>query len=194
MPLLRSAWHISSPVFLGICISKIIRSQSSPNAAAKPASPSSLSRPNNASKTFMMQKISILCSLLLASFYSLAQNTTISAEYIQAVRIGFGELQKEQCSPCLEAYDRAFALSQHSVLSHLRAARCAQMCGQIPQAKILADKALSIQPSALIQILKNKTQYPELQALANSKLGKNLIKKAQNLDKTGTAQNTSIPE
>ena|GEM_PF-6797480 len=141
-----------------------------------------------------MTKVTILFSFLLSSFCSLAQNAAVSPNYSKAVRIGLGELQKGQCTPCLEAYERAFALSQHSVLSYLRAARCAQMCEQIAQAKNLAEKALATNPSVTAQILQNTTQFPELQALATSKTGKQLLKKAKKLDAARAAQNAPTPE
>lgn len=108
--------------------------------------------------------------------------------------MGLGELQKEQCAPCLEAYERALALSQHSVLSYLRAARCAQLCAQNDKAKNFSESALRINPALTAQILQNAPKFPELDAFITSKLGKNLLKKAQKLNANNAFKVMPTPE
>lgn len=120
----------------------------------------------------------ILTLPLLAIFLSAtAQSAPDNPEYRSAVEIALGELQKGQCKPCLEAYERAFSISQHSTLSYLRAARCAQMCHDATKAKAFANKAVEISAVIATDILQNNRDYPELALLQNSELGKKILKK-----------------
>ncbi len=116
--------------------------------------------------------------LLLITLLVSAQTDTDDPAYLRAVEIGLGELQKGQCKPCLEAYERAFAISKHSALSHLRAARCAQMCNDKTKAQAYVDKALEISWDATAELLEDKIEYPELAALHDSDLGKKTLEKA----------------
>ena len=120
--------------------------------------------------------------ILLISFLFLARiafTQSTNPEYIKAVDIGLGELQKNQCKPCLEAYEKAFEISKHSALSHLRAACCAQMCNDAAKAKAFADKAVEISWDMASNILQNKSDYPELVPLQVSELGKKTLKKTE---------------
>lgn len=110
--------------------------------------------------------------LLVGTTMLSAQSGPIPPEYKKAVDIALGELQKGQCQPCLEAYERAFALSQHSALSHLRAARCAQMCKDDAKAKAFADKAVEISCGTASKVMEDADQYPELNPFRESELGK----------------------
>ncbi len=116
-------------------------------------------------------------SILLFAIFSAAQTGSSNPEYQMAVEIALGELQKGQCKPCLEAYERAFAISKHSALSHLRAARCAQMCNDPEKAQSFADKAVEISWDMAAQVLQNDLGYPELVPLRDSDLGKNTLEK-----------------
>ncbi|MFN0173701.1 MAG: DUF6624 domain-containing protein [Saprospiraceae bacterium] len=119
--------------------------------------------------------------LILALFafptFALGQTGPNNPEYKKAVDIALGELQKGQCTPCLEAYERAFEISKHSALSHLRAARCAQMCNDAPKAQALADKAVEISWDLTAKFLEIGTEYPELEKLRDSDLGKKTLEK-----------------
>lgn len=124
-------------------------------------------------------KLLLLASTVAAS----AQNASNSPEYTRAVEIGLGELQKSQCKPCLEAYERAFAISKHSSLSHLRAARCAQLCNDAVKAQAFADKAVEISWDMTDQVLQNGQYYPELIPLRDSDLGKKTLEKTRSAAK-----------
>lgn len=118
--------------------------------------------------------------LLAVAFTASAQN---NPDYTRAVEIGLGELQKGQCKPCLEAYERAFAISKHSSLSHLRAARCAQLCQDEAKALAFADTALSIGFVSTNFLLEDGVKYPELIPFRNSELGKKTLLKSEALAK-----------
>lgn len=126
----------------------------------------------------MMKHLFTLAFLAVANFLA-AQTGSNNPEYKKAVDIGLGELQKGQCKPCLEAYERAFEISRHSALSHLRAARCAQLCNEHGKAQAFADKAVEISWDATAQILQNNTDYPELAGIRASDLGINTLKKTE---------------
>jgi Tfp pilus assembly protein PilF len=92
----------------------------------------------------------------------------------RALAIGLGELQKGQCKPCLEAFERAFEKSKPDVLSQLRAARCAQMCDDTQKAQQLVELALASDLPGIAQILQHQADFPELALLLDSKLGKKM--------------------
>jgi len=117
--------------------------------------------------------------ILLFALFAAAQTGPNNPDYKKAVDIGLGELQKGQCVPCIEAYERAFAISKHSVLSHLRAARCAQMCNDADKAQSFADKAVEISWDMAAQVLQNATDYPELAPLRDSDLCKRTLEKTE---------------
>lgn len=125
----------------------------------------------------MKYRISTL--LFAFSLTATAQNGPANPEYFRSVEIALGELQKGQCKPCLEAYERAFVISKHSALSHLRAARCAQLCNDAVKAQAFADKAVEISWDMTSVVLQNNTDYPELTPLNGSNLGKETLKKAE---------------
>ncbi len=116
--------------------------------------------------------------LLVTTIAASAQNASNSPEYTRAVEIGLGELQKGQCKPCLEAYERAFLISQHSVLSHLRAMLCAEWCKEDEKALAFANKALEIGWESTANILQKNQEYPELSTLRASASGKKLLERA----------------
>ncbi len=126
-----------------------------------------------------------LLPILLLAFIlpATAQSGPGNPDYLRSVEIAFGELQKGQCKPCLEAYERAFAISKHSALSHLRAARCAQLCDDASKAQAFADKAVEISWDMAAMVLQNNTDYPELDPLKDSNLGKKTLKKIETMAK-----------
>ncbi|MBC7776499.1 MAG: hypothetical protein H7246_13780 [Phycisphaerae bacterium] len=125
-----------------------------------------------------MKHLFTLALLVIANFVA-AQAGPNNPDYKKAVEIGLGELQKGQCQPCIEAYERAFVISKHSALSHLRAARCAQMCNDMAKAEALANKAVEISWDMAAQVLQNYTDDPELTPLRDSDLGKKTLEKAE---------------
>ena len=118
-----------------------------------------------------------------------AQESGTNAEYKRVVAIGLGELQKGQCAPCLEAYDRAFTLSKHSSLSFLRAASCAQLCGNEERARELAEKAVEISFESTLYLFDHTQDYPELTSFIKSKLGKKTLTLAQKAAKNAAPRN-----
>lgn len=121
-----------------------------------------------------------------------AQGSGTNAEYNRAVAIGLGELQKGQCAPCLEAYDRAFTLSQHSSLSFLRAASCAQLCGDDNRARELAEKAVEISFESTLYVFDNAREYPELIPFMTSKSGKKTLSLANKAAKKVGDKKTQV--
>ena len=129
-----------------------------------------------------MKKLFTLACLAIVNLAA-AQTGPNNPDYKKAVEIALGELQKGQCKPCLEAYERAFAISKHSALSHLRAASCGQICNDAPKAQAFADKAVEISWDMAAQVLQNSTEYPELVPLYDSYLGKKTLEKSEQVAK-----------
>lgn len=116
-----------------------------------------------------------MLSFLLGRLDASAQPAgPIPPEYIKAVDTAFTYLQTGQCQFCLEVYARAFALSRHSPLSHFRAARCAQMCGDTAKARFYAGEAVRISWGTAGQVLRSH-DFPELDSLRYSDLGKTTL-------------------
>jgi Tfp pilus assembly protein PilF len=114
---------------------------------------------------------SLFCLLFICfTTAAAAQNQAAT----RALAIGLGELQKGQCKPCLEAFERAFEQSKPDVLSQLRAARCAQMCDDKGKAQQLVEMALASNLPEIAQILQHRANFPELAPLLDSKLGKKI--------------------
>lgn len=120
----------------------------------------------------------LLLSFLATFFLFFTSYAQTTPEYQKAVDIALGELQKSQCMPCLEAYEKAFAISQHSPLSHLRAARCAQLCQDQAKAEQLAQKAVDINFGVVMRLHNDLVEYPELVPFFKSELGKKSLAKA----------------
>ena len=66
------------------------------------------------------------------------------------------------CSPCLDNYRKAFAISKHSVLSHLRAAVCAGACNDSAARDTFVETAAGIGWDLCLYILDNPGTYPEI--------------------------------
>jgi hypothetical protein len=121
-----------------------------------------------------------------------AQGSGLTAEYKRLVAIGLGELQKGQCAPCLEAYNWAFTISQHSSLSYLRAASCAERCGDNNSALELAKKAVEISFEPTLYIFDHARDYPELIPFMKSKPGKKTLALAQKAAKKAGAKSPQV--
>ncbi|MCC7465668.1 MAG: hypothetical protein IT261_05335 [Saprospiraceae bacterium] len=134
--------------------------------------------------------ITLMTILLTSSLF--AQGPGTNAEYKRVVAIGLGELQKGQCAPCLEAYDRAFTLSQHSALSFLRAASCAQLCGDNNRARELAEKAVEISFESTLYVFDHTQEYPELTPFVTSKPGKKTLALAKKAAKNAGGKNSQV--
>ncbi|AUD05991.1 DUF6624 domain-containing protein [Spirosoma pollinicola] len=100
------------------------------------------------------------------------QYATPDTAYVRAVEKAFTSLKQGACRACLREYQRAFAISQKSAMSLLRAASCAYQCGPLEQAKTYLRKATSIDFWASEDIWNNPKEYPELAILRQSSLVK----------------------
>ncbi len=111
---------------------------------------------------------SILC--LLGNQLTLAQTTYAAQDtaYVRAVENAFTSLKQGDCRTCLTQYQRAFAISQKSAMSTLRAAVCAYQCQQIEQTHTYLSKAASIDFWISEDVWGNPKEYPEFNILRNS--------------------------
>ncbi|RYF71377.1 MAG: hypothetical protein EOO39_14070 [Cytophagaceae bacterium] len=98
---------------------------------------------------------------------SFAQTTysTKDTAYIHAVEQGLQLLKKGDCQRCLAAYKRAFAITQKSALSTIRAAACAYQCRQPEVAATYLQKAIEIDYEAVGDLWDDHQSYPELALL-----------------------------
>ena len=108
--------------------------------------------------------------LLCISLLSTAQTPKIDPAYAALVDTAFAKMQRSECQPCLDLYLQAFDISQHSALSHLRAATCAYQCGKKDLGWDLATKAVAIDWSVCEAVINNPLDYPEFDALKGSDL------------------------
>ncbi len=99
-------------------------------------------------------------------FYAIDDST-----YQSLVQLAFDDLQKGNCKPCVERYELAFAVSQRSILSRLRAAACAYECKDDSKWKYHIEFALNKDWSTVENILLDKSnRYPELSKYTNSEI------------------------
>ena len=90
--------------------------------------------------------------------------------YVRAVEQAFNSLKQGDCRTCLREYQKAFAISQKSALSTLRAAVCAYQCDQIEQAQTYLRQAASIDFWISEDVWEKPKEAPELNSLRNSPL------------------------
>ncbi len=87
-------------------------------------------------------KIKLFLVFVLAFAGSLCVGQTFisdNPEYKERVEEAYVYLEEGNCKKCAKTYKKAFKLSDRSMLSHLRAALCAEQCGK----QKLADKFLN---------------------------------------------------
>lgn len=112
-----------------------------------------------------MKKV-LFPAFLAFSFFSLSAQAfyaTTDSAYMRLVEKAYDELRSGACAPCLVDYEAAFAISQRSILSRLRAASCAFACKQDDKWKFHLDFALEKDWISVENILQDKrNQYPEL--------------------------------
>lgn len=96
--------------------------------------------------------------------------TTPDTAYIQAVEMALTYLQKGQCQPCLEAYKKAFLISQKSALSTMRAALCAYQCRQSELAKTYIQQAVNIDYSIAEETWIDYQSAPEFNLVRSSSM------------------------
>lgn len=97
-----------------------------------------------------------------------AQTLSNDPEYARLVDSAFMHLQKGNCQPCLSFYEKAFQRSRHSALSHLRAALCADWCGDSIKTESLSIQAVLIGWAVCEKVLKEPQNYPEFKRTAGS--------------------------
>lgn len=100
--------------------------------------------------------------LLFLPLLAYGQSGPSNPEYKRLTDEAFSQLTAGQCSPCLDNYQRAFAISKHSALSHLRAAVCAGACNDSPARDTLVETAVSIAWDLCLEILDKPGAYPEI--------------------------------
>lgn len=94
-------------------------------------------------------------------------DSTYQALVVEALE----DLKKGDCKPCIEKYDRAFVLSQRSILSRLRAVLCAYECKDGNKWKQHLDFALNKGWYTVENILFDKSNsYPELSKYAHTEI------------------------
>ncbi|MFD2937492.1 DUF6624 domain-containing protein [Spirosoma flavum] len=103
---------------------------------------------------------------------ALSQTTYANQDtaYVHAVEKAFTSLKQGNCRTCLREYQKAFAISQKSALSTLRAAVCAYQCDQTKQAQTYLRQAASIDFWISEDVWENPIEAPELNSLRNSPL------------------------
>lgn len=112
-----------------------------------------------------MKKTLLLCLLSLAGAPLFGQTlyATTDTTYKALVEKALNEMQKGECQPCLADYEAAFAISQRSILSRLRAAACAFACKQDDKWTFHLTVALDKDWGGVEDILRDsRDQYPEL--------------------------------
>lgn len=114
----------------------------------------------NAMKNILFPLLLLLSAAGLSAQTFYATNDTA---YMRLVEKAYDHLRSGACAPCLADYEAAFAISQRSILSRLRAASCAFACKQEDQWKFHLDTALGKEWGTVEEILRDKNnKYPEL--------------------------------
>ncbi|MCB0517594.1 MAG: hypothetical protein KDD27_01580 [Saprospiraceae bacterium] len=101
------------------------------------------------------------CFLLLLTQAGFAQTGQNDPVYKSLVETAFAHLQNEECKECLNDYEQAFDISKHSALSHLRAAVCAERCGQVEKRDKLIRTATTISWDLCNDLLDDADRYVE---------------------------------
>lgn len=119
-----------------------------------------------------MKHVFIAVALGLFVRPGLAQTTYAVQDtaYIRVVEQALVYLKKGDCQPCLDSYRKAFAISQKSALSTMRAALCAYQCTQTEQARAFLNKATSLDWWACEDMWNKPKEYPEFDILRASVL------------------------
>lgn len=115
-----------------------------------------------------MKALSGILLLLFFVFRAEAQTPAANPEYKRLTDAAFRSLQADSCGPCQTYYEQAFRLSRHSALSHLRAALCAQLCGDSARAEKLSLQAVVLSWATCEKVLDEPTSYPEFKRIART--------------------------
>lgn len=114
---------------------------------------------------------SLLATTIALAFFLetlTAQSPANDPEYARLVDTAFTLLKEGNCQPCLAFYEKAFLHSRHSALSHLRAALCADWCGDNIKAETLGTQAVLISWAISEKVLNEPQNYPEFQRTAGT--------------------------
>jgi hypothetical protein len=123
----------------------------------------------------MTRRLVLLLLTVAGTGFARAQSVTYSTPdtaYMRHVEVAFGHLQRGECRPCLDAYEKAFRIAQKSYLSLLRAATCAYSCREKKLAAQYLDKALALEWDGPHQVF---TTYPEFKPYHNTPFEKDLL-------------------
>ena len=116
----------------------------------------------------MKTLLSITVALVFFMNTVAAQIPSNDPEYAWLVDTAFTFLQKGDCRSCLDFYEKAFQHSRHSALSHLRAALCADWCGDSIKAERLGTQAVLISWAICEKVLHEPQNYPEFKSISGS--------------------------
>lgn len=105
--------------------------------------------------------------------HPLSAQTTYAVQdtaYVRTVEQALAYLKKEACQPCLDSYEKAFAISQKSALSTMRAALCAYQCKQEDLAKKYIQRAVDIDYDIAEDVWFDQQTAPEFNVVRNTKM------------------------
>jgi murein L,D-transpeptidase YcbB/YkuD len=109
--------------------------------------------------------------VLSGNSYSQIQYAIQDTAYIHAVEQGLKYLKKGECQSCLNAYQKAFKISQKSSLSMMRAAFCAYQCQQEQVAKNYIQQIVNTDYESAEHAWEDKEVSPELDIARSSNMG-----------------------
>lgn len=120
-----------------------------------------------------MKRLLVTFLGLLPASVSLAQQTyaTTDKAYVAGVEKAFAFMKQGRCDSCLAEYRKAFAISQKSALSTLRAAACAYQCGQDDQAVTFVNQAARFAFWEVESIWANRKENSEFDPVRSSFFG-----------------------
>ncbi|WP_266368820.1 DUF6624 domain-containing protein [Tellurirhabdus rosea] len=130
-----------------------------------------------------MRLLRTLLTLFAFSPHLLQAQTTYATgdkAYITAVEKAFMALKNKDCRACLREYERAFAISQKSALSLLRAATCAYGCEEMDLARAFVHRAVTADVEAADEIWADLTEYPELATFRQGQMQEIITEELQN--------------
>jgi hypothetical protein len=115
----------------------------------------------------------LICFFGTSCTHNLIAQTTYAIQdtaYIHAVERGLDYLKKGKCQSCLNAYQRAFAISQKSALSAMRAAVCAYQCQQDTLVLKYVRQAVAVDYEIAEDVWVDRQLAPEFDQVRSSKM------------------------
>jgi hypothetical protein len=123
----------------------------------------------------MTIRLVLLLLMVAGTGFARAQSvpySTSDTAYIRHVEAALRHLQRNECQPCLDAYEKAFRIAQKSYLSLLRAATCAYACREKKLVAQYLDKALDLEWDGPHRVF---TTYPEFKPYRHTPFEKDLL-------------------